>query len=189
MHRLGDEADLTARRYTCFQVITWEGEIVVSMFVRCLLLEDILFLEFSVSVLGPVRDRYRRLDAQGRWPLVRELLDLLKTSLTTAPLAALSSPSRLLHLLAPGIRDERDRQAARKEIAETPWFDYGTSQSLREAAMSTRYSRYFQMLDKEMYIKSAACSPVWRACSRNGGTTRPSSTPEPGSSSRATSSR
>jgi hypothetical protein len=155
--RLQDDPQSRARPYLVVRIGGWSGQLVVTMFLRFALLpqKDMLFVEANYSLLPPMRQEFLAVDRLLARPTWRQVSRLLSASLAktlpslfggffrtvAVPLAALGRPGKL-------------RREAR-EITEDRTFNYGALQSLREQAADTRYHRYFQQLDREMYGKLA----------------------------------
>ncbi|GAA3431367.1 hypothetical protein [Kutzneria kofuensis] len=155
--RLQENPKSRARPYLVVRIGGWSGQLVVTMFLRFALLpqKDMLFVEANYSLLPPMRQDYLVVDRLLGRPTWRQVSRVASVSLIKAvpalfggffrtvavPLAALGRPGKL-------------RREAR-EITQDRSFNYGAGQSLREQAADTRYHRYFQQLDREMYGKLA----------------------------------
>lgn len=148
-----EQREQKLRHYRCIRVVDWSGEQVLSIFLRFSRLSHNLFVEASYFLLTPVGERFRKIDS-----LSPEMN--LERIFGTAVLAALSAP--FLTVLSPVILLQRGlehrqkstkRRQEEKRILEDPSFDYGAAQSLRQWASPNQYRRYFQKLDKEMYLK------------------------------------
>ncbi|MEV6608715.1 hypothetical protein [Kutzneria sp. NPDC051319] len=155
--RLQDDPKSRARPYLVVRIGGWSGQLVVTQFLRFALLpqKDMLFVEANYCLLPPMRHEYLAVDRLRARPTWRQISRVASASLAktvpglfggffrtvAVPLAALGRASKL-------------RREAR-EITEDRSFNYGARQSLREQAADTRYHRYFQQLDREMYGKLA----------------------------------
>jgi hypothetical protein len=130
-----------ARYYLCFQVETWDRDLVVSVYLHVAVDEGTLYLEWTPCLLYPIDRRYQEIDSlpTSRWTPARQaLLDLIRLPA--------SIPGRIANLLSsfrplprePGTLDPR-------------W--YGSLQSLRELAAGRNVHDYFQRADVERYTK------------------------------------
>lgn len=142
------------RHYKCIRIISWQGEIVLSVFLRFLKLRQNLFVETSYFFLPPLKQEYRKIiDEIQPNPTRRQLVQVFQEAFVKAvflfPLAIFLLSGRLLNSIARW----NQRRSNRRLIRENPMFDYGSSTSIRELAASNLYSHYFQKLDKEMYLK------------------------------------
>ncbi|MEV5298396.1 hypothetical protein [Amycolatopsis methanolica] len=74
-----------ARYYLCFQVETWDRDLVMSSYLHAAVDASTLYLEWTPCVLPPVRDRYRAVDklpAGVAAPIGQALLRLLRLPVT-----------------------------------------------------------------------------------------------------------
>lgn len=144
-----------ARPYLAIRVTGWGGELVSTLFLRCTLLPDneIAFIEGSSCLLSPVAEKYRAVDLLLNSPTVHQWFSLVGLAALRSPILLLAAPfSSMGDLLAPlHERSEQRRQARQIRLRS---FNYGAEFSLREAASSQLYYRYFQMLDRELYAKT-----------------------------------
>lgn len=143
----------SVRHYKSIRVIDWSGELVLSVFLRFSKIAQKLFVETSYFLLTPVRERFHQTDWLNPKPTVRQWLSLLVESAVLSPFLVALSPlfivGKLLHRWDLWNR----RGQTRRSIAENRAFNYGPTSSIREAASDKVYRRYFQKLDKEMYVK------------------------------------
>jgi hypothetical protein len=130
-----------ARYYQCYQVETWDRDLVVTVFVHVAVGEGALYVEWTPCVLRPIRRSYRKIDGMARSPLrpaARAVLDLL-----TLPV---SLPGRLVHLLSFLRPLPQDRGVVNPGM-------YGSATSLRELAADRNVHNYFQLADVDRYVK------------------------------------
>jgi hypothetical protein len=138
-----------ARHYRCFRVVDWRGELVVTLFLRFAVGNGRLFAELSRFVLPPLRPEFRRIDALAHESSLRQAFTLAQRSFwLTFPLGVRS----LLTPVRPLLRVQR-RAKSERQVRRDYFFDYGSRRSALDRARSTQYTRYFQKLDKEMYVK------------------------------------
>jgi hypothetical protein len=137
------------RHYACIRVVDWQGELVVSLFLRFSLDSGRLFAELSRFLLPPLKPQYRRVDGIEPELTVRGALAIVgRASLLTIPLWVRSPAS----IVRPLMRARRRSRQLRR-VKRDPMFDYGAPTTALDRARSTEYSRYFQKLDREMYVK------------------------------------
>jgi hypothetical protein len=151
---LMQEQSHKARHYQRIQVVDWSGEIILSVFLRFYKLKANLFVESSFFLLTPIQESMRTVDSQPATPSLRQLGELVMTSALWTPFAWIGSACSLYAFLAQPWEQRYKRKEARRAILETQDFDYGAEYSIREIASSGSYRRYFQMLDKELYMKT-----------------------------------
>lgn len=150
---IAERPEDTVRHYVCVRVVSWQGELVVSLFTRFVQLDDKLFIEANYFLLPPIHDKYRAIDELPTLPAWRKTGGLLaQAAWLIIPLWP-TAPIRLLGAAARPLERSGRRQRALRTIREGQNFDYGATTTLREIAASTSYRRFFEMLDKEMYVK------------------------------------
>lgn len=131
-----------ARYYLCFQVETWNRELVVSTYLHVAVTESTLYLEWTPCVLPPIRSQYQVVDKMrpnSPKPLFDGIVEWLKLPITL--------PGRLVNLFS------RVRQPKRESGVLDP-DRYGSLLSLRELAASGNVSSYF--FRKRQQLLSAA---------------------------------
>jgi hypothetical protein len=143
----------SVRHYKCLRVESWKGELVLSIFLRFVLVGRNLFAEASYHILPPLKERYRKVDAITPIPTWRQRGQTLLQSLVATPFLWVLAPVFLLSLPLQAFGRWQERRREGRLIKQNPTFDYGAATSLREHASSDSYHQYFQLLDKEMYAK------------------------------------
>ncbi|MBV8885622.1 MAG: hypothetical protein JO235_16725 [Chroococcidiopsidaceae cyanobacterium CP_BM_RX_35] len=143
----------TTRHYKCFRVISWSGELVLSIFLRFSRIGQNLFAEASYFLLPPLKEEYHMVDKFQLRPTLRQQLELVgQSAIKTIFLWPFAPLAVFFRILRPSRLANKRRDILRL-IREDPTFDYGATNSVRETASSSKYQQYFQMLDKEMYVK------------------------------------
>jgi hypothetical protein len=137
------------RHYTCIRVTDWRGQLVLSLYLRVAVANGRLFCELSAVLLLPLKRDLHRSD--GILP-EREFGDVVRLawrSLVLTPVLWFRSPSAVLRPL----RRQRGRAKLLKHVKSNAFFDYGAPETALDRARSSDYTRYFQVLDKQMYVK------------------------------------
>jgi hypothetical protein len=137
------------RHYRCIEIVDWRGELVVSLFLRFAISNGRLFCELNKFVLVPLKEEFHRLDHMGGGIRLGELLRMISRSAAATPGLSLRAPKVLFRPIG---RDMEASNAARR-VARDPFYDYGAPVTALDRVRSTRYRRYFQLLDKDMYDK------------------------------------
>ncbi len=137
------------RHYRCIEIVDWRGELVVSLFLRFAISNGRLFCELNKFVLVPLKEELHRLDHMGGGIRPREVLRIVGRAAATTPVLSLRAPGVLVR---PIKRDMEASKAARR-VAQDPFYDYGAPITALDRVRSTKYRRYFQLLDKDMYDK------------------------------------
>jgi hypothetical protein len=143
------------RHYLAVELVEWEGELALSIFLRFSLTSGNLFCEASYFLLPPIRERFHEVDDMHAAPDLTRIVRLFVRSLLTTPFALLAAPIVLLMRLLEPVGRWYKGKMTRRLIRLSPTFDYGTTETLRGHATDTNYRHYFQKLDKEMYAKLA----------------------------------
>jgi hypothetical protein len=139
--RLRAEPKEWARYYLCFQVETWDRDLVLTTFLHVAVDDSTLYVEWTPFMLPPVRAGYRVVDKMrpdSLRPLGQGLVAWLEMPA--------SLPGRIANLASwirqpkrePGVLDP-DR--------------YGAGSTLRELASVNLFTDYFQLVDIERYEK------------------------------------
>ncbi|SEF29499.1 hypothetical protein SAMN05421837_104725 [Amycolatopsis pretoriensis] len=130
-----------ARYYLCFQVETWNRELVLSAFLHAAVEESTLYIEWTPCVLPPIRQEFRAGDTMtADWwrPVWQGFLRWLKLPVT--------GPGRFwaaLKVIRPLPHDGHTLNADR----------YGSARTLRELGAADAARDYFQVVDAERYTK------------------------------------
>lgn len=130
-----------ARYYQCYEIETWDRDLVMSVFVHVAVGAGALYVEWTPCVLRPIKKEYREIDTMSRslWrPLLSAVFDLLCLPAT--------APGRFAHTFS-FIRP------ARQHLGVVDPDSYGVAASLRELASAQRVDNYFQYADIARYLK------------------------------------
>lgn len=137
------------RHYQCIRVVDWRGELVISLFLRFAIRNGRLFCELSKFVLVPLKEELHHLDGIGAKIELRHVWSMVRRSFFASLGLWLRSP----RVIFKPIGNSRDRASKLKQVEQDPFFDYGAPVTALDRVRSTQYRRYFQRLDKEMYVK------------------------------------
>jgi hypothetical protein len=130
-----------ARYYLCFQVETWDRDLVMSSFLHAAVDESTLYLEWTPCLLPPIREEYRAVDkitSNVLSPIGQALLRWVKLPVTIF--------GRMAHTLTLIRPVRRERGVINPDA-------YGSLRTLREMAASVDVPSYFQLVDVERYEK------------------------------------
>jgi hypothetical protein len=152
LHDVRDRNRGVARTYLCLEATAWRGQLVVTIFLRAVRLQGSLYLEWTSSMLLPLRDEYHAVDKLSS-RFGSALASALGQGLVSTPMALASSPFMVLHRLNRWFTAWRRRSHQLDQILARRNFDYGARTSIREEAMGASFRRYFVSLDSEMYTK------------------------------------
>lgn len=135
------------RPYLTISMTGWQGDLVVTTFLRFLLSKTDLFVEGAHTFVPPIRDEFKAIDERNPAPTAGEFFSQVGKSLVDAIPRLLGSVPSIIHELGSDGRRERKR----RHTEETG--DYGALFSVREAAADRRWQRYFQVFDDARYVK------------------------------------
>ncbi|MEU8635837.1 hypothetical protein AB0C38_27030 [Amycolatopsis sp. NPDC048633] len=141
VERIRREPKEWARYYLCFQVETWDRDLVLTTFLHLAVDDTTLYVEWTPFMLPPVRAEYRAVDKMRQ----ESLRPFGQGLLTWLELPA-SVPGRIVNL-ASWIRQPR-----REEGVLDPE-RYGAADTLRELGSVNLFTDYFQLVDIERYEK------------------------------------
>jgi hypothetical protein len=141
------------RHYLCIEITDWDGEIVLSTFLRFQKSASKLFVEASYFFVPPLKAKYYELDARESRVTLDRLREWLVRSAVGTVVFMPIAPFRILALMLRPLNRFLVRRALRKAVRANPRYNYGATVSLRELGTDNNYRVYFQKLDKEMHVK------------------------------------
>lgn len=136
-----------ARPYLTIGLTGWQGDLVVTTFIRFLLSRTDLFVEAAHTVVPPLRAEFKAIDERDPDPTPGEFLALVGRSVAGTLPRLLGSVPGIVHELGADSRREKKR----RRVDEAG--DYGALLSVREAAADSQWQRYFQVFDDARYVK------------------------------------
>ena len=136
-----------ARPYLTIGMTGWQGDLVVTMFIRFLLSRSDLFVEAAHTVVPPLRAEFKAIDEQELDMQPGEFFTLIGSGLVSTIPRLFGSVLGIAHEL--GSDGRRERKRRRVDRAG----DYGALLSVREEAADSKWQRYFQVLDDARYVK------------------------------------
>jgi hypothetical protein len=145
-----NRSDTTMRYYKWISLYDWDGEIVLSFFLRFSKRGSRnLFVEFSTYILMPLREAFHEVDHEpekaGCFNFgANAAANARKAQQRAVQNAALQAFS---FLTPQGLKE------LAKEVSGNSRYNYGVTSSIREMASANHFARYFQYMDKEMYVK------------------------------------
>jgi hypothetical protein len=137
------------RHYRCIEIVDWGGELVLSLFLRFGISNGRLFCELNKFVLVPLKEDLHRLNGIGGGIRPRHVFSMVVRSALGTPGLSLRAPKIVLRPFAGDVA----QSGRTREVEKDPYFDFGAAETALDRVRSTRYRRYFQLLDKEMYDK------------------------------------
>ncbi len=141
------------RHYKCIQRLDWDGELIVSVFLRLFKTEDYLYAEANYFLAPPLRSEFYAIDKLPQNLTLQRITQLLLGSVITAPVLWVLSPFLLGYAALHPVLRWQERRNERIQIRNNRRFNYGALVSVRDLAASGQYREFFQKLDKEMNAK------------------------------------
>jgi hypothetical protein len=136
-----------ARPYLAIGKTSWQGDLVVTIFIRFLLSRSDLFVEEAHLVMPPLRPEFKAIDESEPEMTPGDVIALASGSLvSTIPSLFRSVPGLLNEM---GANNRRERKRRQVQLAH----NYGALFSVRDVAADNKYNRYFQVLDDARYVK------------------------------------
>ncbi len=147
------KSEKSNRYYKRIQITGWNGELIFSIFLRFFKFGKNLYIEARYFLLPPLKNNFYAIDKIESPGTLLQKLDLIWQSLLISILILpLSFSINVYEILKP-IIISINRWINTMLIKENPTFNYGAITSIRENVSDSLYRQYFQILDKEMYLK------------------------------------
>jgi hypothetical protein len=142
-----------ARAYTYFEINGWDGQVVVTLFLRAVVRQRVLFVEMSVCALRPLIGEFGEVGTIPLGPGVHRLPVLRSVAPRALPLLV-GSPGRAIKRA----RDNRMDAAARADLeltlAQRADVNFSAGPSLREEVSRGSNPSHFGSSDEEMYYRT-----------------------------------
>jgi hypothetical protein len=147
------EPELANRSYQCIRLQTWEGDLVLSVFVNFTRRGTALLAEVQHFLLAPLPPEYRQADRLASWPFGKKLRTELRSVPTAIAGTVIRAPFRISRLLLRTGLGWHTERAALRQIRTDPEYNFGAMTSVRELAQARHYRRYFQQVDRDLSTK------------------------------------
>lgn len=141
-----------ARSYVCIEMAGWRGQLVVTLFVRAVLVGTSLYLEWQFRVLPPLHKNFLQIDKYYRVPAYHQLKQSLQAGLQEMVAELLAAPFKTAQAWYRPRRARRRELGQRYAIGHGYLFDYGARASIRERASGIHRHHYFLARDEIMYV-------------------------------------
>jgi hypothetical protein len=151
--QLTGEPELANRSYQCIRLQTWEGDLVLSVFVNFTRRGTALLAEVQHFLLAPLQPEYRQADRLASWPFGQKLRAELRTVPSAIAGTVIRAPFRISRLLLRTGLGWHTERAALRQIRTDPEYNFGAMTSVRELAQARHYRRYFQQVDRDLSTK------------------------------------
>lgn len=141
-----------ARTYVCVEMPGWQGQLVVTLFVRAVHAGGSLYIEWEYHVLPPLREWYMRVDGQFGVSTARRLWWAAFRGGREVVPALLMVSFRLARDVTRIVAAKRWHKRTVGRIRQGQGFDYGASSSIREDARGESRQHHFLERDEIMFV-------------------------------------
>lgn len=141
-----------ARTYVCVEMPGWQGQLVVTLFIRAVYAGSSLFVEWTFRVLPPISAKFLHIDDLYELPRYRQLRTSLAFGLHELIPALFKSPARAVRSWRRPRVMKRHQERLSYAIKRGYVFDYGADRSIREDASGSQRQHYFLARDETMYV-------------------------------------
>lgn len=141
-----------ARTYVCVEMPGWQGQLVVTLFVRAVYAGDSLYVEWTFRVLPPIRAKFLIIDSLYEYSPRGQVRNSLIYGLIHMIPELFASPFRVARSRHRQRLATRNQSRNRYAIKRGYVFDYGARRSIREDASGSQRQHYFLARDETMYI-------------------------------------
>jgi hypothetical protein len=141
-----------ARAYVCVEMPGWQGQLVVTLFIRAVHTGDSLYIDWTFQVLPPLKGIFLQIDRLYETSRYHQVSSSLLNGLREVVPALLISPFKVVRTWRLP-RSARRHQAHQSHAIKRGYvFDYGAQRSIREDACGRRRRHYFLARDETMYL-------------------------------------
>jgi hypothetical protein len=130
----------------------WQGQLVVTLFIRAVHTGDSLYIDWTFRVLPPLSDQFLMIDNVYQLSRHGQLSASLRSGLREIIPALLRSPHEALKTSRRPHIAQRYQSRQSRAIGRGYVFDYGAQRSIREDACGTQRRHYFLARDENMYV-------------------------------------
>jgi hypothetical protein len=141
-----------ARTYVCIEMPGWEGQLVVTMFIRAVHTGESLYIDWTFRVLPPLKGDFLLIDQLHEQSRCRQLRTALQLSVRETFPALFLSPCNVYRSWRQPHKAQRQENRQARAIRNGYVFDYGAQKSIRELACGTQRRHYFLARDENMYV-------------------------------------
>jgi hypothetical protein len=141
-----------ARTYVCIEMPGWEGQLVVTMFIRAVHTGESLYIDWTFRVLPPLKSAFLLIDRLHEQSRYRQLRTALRSSVRETFPALFLSPYNVYRTWQRPHKAQRQKNRQARAIQNGYVFDYGAEKSIRELACGTQRRHYFLARDENMYV-------------------------------------
>jgi hypothetical protein len=142
----------SVRPYLCAEFTSWHGQLVVTTYVRIVVLPGVLYVEMAAYMLPPLKAPYFNVDQLRIHTADQRLAATLGLTARDWLPALITAPFHLAAAARSSLTASRQRRSHRRSIADRDYVDYGAVTSIREQASDSGQLNYFMRQDTDMYV-------------------------------------
>jgi hypothetical protein len=150
-----------ARTYVCIEMGGWQGQLVVTLFVRAVRVGDSLYLEWEFRVLPPLRKGLLLIDRRFKTSAINQARESLRAGARDTIAELLAAPFRTFIAWRRPYQDSRYVRGQSYAIENGRVFDFGARASIREKASGAQRHHHFLARDEGMYVLLAQQTLGW----------------------------
>jgi hypothetical protein len=153
IHTYLQEPVAVARAYTYFEINGWDGQVVVTLFMRAVVRQRTLFVEMFVCAMRPLLGEFGDVGTIPLGPGVHHLPVLRSVAPRAVPLLV-GSPGRALKRARAARADAAARADLQQTLAHRADVNFSAGSSLREEVSRGNNPNHFGSSDEEMYYRT-----------------------------------
>jgi hypothetical protein len=153
LFQLTREPEPVNRPYQCIRLQSWDGDLVLSVFVNFTKRGTVLLAEVQHYLLAPLQPEYRQADRLASWTLGQRVRYELRSAPSAVTATMIRAPFRISRQVLRSGLGWRTERAAIRQIRTDPEYNFGAMTSVRELAQARHYRRYFQQVDRDLNTK------------------------------------
>jgi hypothetical protein len=154
--KIMNEDNTDIRFYRVIQITDWEGDLILTSFLRFQKSLKSIFVENNYFLLPPISEDLKSIDAIKEESGIRYYITWITRFVFISLKDSIMSILTILRYIHTALSSVfgGEKIIMRKVVENSPDFDYGANTSIREAISQFVYSQHFQKLDKERYFKT-----------------------------------
>jgi len=148
-------SDARIRHYKAIRSVLWDSEVVLSTFLRYVVVRNVLFVEARMFALPPLAQQFLDLKSLPLVPQFSERANDFALSLMRAFGIWIGALANVVSSI-PKALSNKERQwlnNSKKEVLANQRYNYGWERSLREYWAGGDFERYFQLVDLDFHKK------------------------------------
>lgn len=149
------KSDDRIRHYKAIRSVLWDSQIVLSTFLRYVVVKNVLFVEARMFALPPLMQKFLDLKNLPLVPQFSERAKDFTASLMRATFIWIAALANIVSSIANALGDSKRQwlNNSKNEVLANQRYNYGWARSLREYWAGDDFERYFQLVDLDFHKK------------------------------------